>query len=56
LEGRLNVSLKWVAGGLTVKELSVIGVARISVGPQLMMKTEGAIKEEADRIQGRAGA
>jgi 2-methylisocitrate lyase-like PEP mutase family enzyme len=51
LDGKLNVSLKWVAPGLTIKELSEIGVARISVGPQLMMKAEGAIKEEAARIQ-----
>lgn len=33
-KGRLNVSLKW-SGGLTVKELSQIGVARISVGPTI---------------------
>jgi len=30
----LNVALKW-SGGLTVPELSDIGVARISVGPTL---------------------
>lgn len=51
LEGKLNVSLRWVAPGLTIKELSEIGVARISVGPQLMLKTEDMIKEEAARIQ-----
>ncbi|KAF2796254.1 PEP phosphonomutase-like protein [Melanomma pulvis-pyrius CBS 109.77] len=51
LGGRLNVSLKRIVpGGLTVKELREIGVARISVGPQLMLRTQGAVAEEARRV------
>jgi 2-methylisocitrate lyase-like PEP mutase family enzyme len=51
LGGRLNVILvRMKPGGLTVKELSEIGVARISVGPQLMKMTAGAVGEEASRI------
>lgn len=54
LGGRLNVSLvRIVPGGLTVKELKEIGgsgVARISVGPQLMMRSVGAVTEEAGKI------
>lgn len=33
--GQLNVSVKLAKGGLTVKDLAGIGVARCSVGPQL---------------------
>lgn len=52
LGGRLNVVLIRIApGGLTVKELSEIGVARISVGPQLMLRTSPAVAEEAAKIQ-----
>lgn len=51
LNGRLNVSLmRLKPGGLTIKELSGIGVARISVGPQLMLKTMETVGEEAVRI------
>ncbi|KAF2873719.1 PEP phosphonomutase-like protein [Massariosphaeria phaeospora] len=51
LGGRLNVILlRAVPGGLTVKELSEIGVARISVGPQLMLKTAKGVEEEARSI------
>ncbi|KAL1597819.1 hypothetical protein SLS60_008306 [Paraconiothyrium brasiliense] len=54
LGGRLNVSLvRVVPGGLTVDELREIGgvgVARISVGPQLMMRSVGAVAEEAGKI------
>ncbi|KAF1955789.1 PEP phosphonomutase-like protein [Byssothecium circinans] len=51
LDGRLNVSMVRVRpGGLNVKELSEIGVSRISVGPQLMMRTVGSIAEEAKRM------
>lgn len=51
LGGRLNVSLiRIVPGGLTVQELSKIGVARISVGPQIMMRTVGAVAEEARKV------
>ncbi|PVI03506.1 PEP phosphonomutase-like protein [Periconia macrospinosa] len=51
LGGRLNVSMARVrTGGLGVQELRDIGVARISVGPQLMMRTIGAVAEEAEKI------
>ncbi|KAH7398301.1 PEP phosphonomutase-like protein [Pyrenochaeta sp. MPI-SDFR-AT-0127] len=54
LDGKLNVILiRLVPGGLSVKELSEIGgtgVARISVGPQLMLRTAGLIGEEASKI------
>jgi 2-methylisocitrate lyase-like PEP mutase family enzyme len=51
LGGRLNVILvRVMPGGLTVKELSDIGVARISVGPQLMLRTVAAVAEEAKKI------
>ncbi|OAL54330.1 PEP phosphonomutase-like protein [Pyrenochaeta sp. DS3sAY3a] len=51
LNGKLNVILvRVVPGGLSIKELGEIGVARISVGPQLMLKTAGLVGEEASRI------
>ncbi|KAF1994775.1 PEP phosphonomutase-like protein [Amniculicola lignicola CBS 123094] len=49
--GRLNVSLvKIRPGGLTVKELSDIGVARMSIGPQLMLKSQAFVAQEAEKI------
>jgi 2-methylisocitrate lyase-like PEP mutase family enzyme len=51
LEGKLNVILvRMKPGGLSVDELRKIGVARISVGPQLMMRTAGRVGEEATSI------
>ncbi|KAH7069032.1 PEP phosphonomutase-like protein [Paraphoma chrysanthemicola] len=51
LGGKLNVILVRMRGdGLSVEELRKIGVARISVGPQLMMRTVGAVGEEARKI------
>ncbi|KAH7130477.1 PEP phosphonomutase-like protein [Dendryphion nanum] len=51
LGGRLNVILIRIRpGGLTVKELSDIGVARISIGPQLMHRSVPAVAEEARKI------
>ncbi|KAJ4352355.1 uncharacterized protein N0V89_007703 [Didymosphaeria variabile] len=54
LGGRLNVSLvRMRPGGLNVEELKEVGgvgVARISVGPQLMMRSVGAVAEEAGKI------
>lgn len=51
LEGRLNVLLvRMKSGGLSVEQLKQIGVARISVGPQLMLRTIGAVGEEARAI------
>jgi 2-methylisocitrate lyase-like PEP mutase family enzyme len=53
-EGRLNVSLLIDGvrgkGGLTVKELSKLGVARISVGPQLQLAAMKKLKEEAEKL------
>lgn len=51
LGGRLNVSLvRMRPGGLSIKELSEIGVARISLGPQIMMRTVGSVAKEAESI------
>ncbi|KAF3003534.1 hypothetical protein E8E13_005660 [Curvularia kusanoi] len=51
LDGRLNVILiHGREGGLTVKEIAELGVARISVGPALMRWSVEALKGEASRI------
>lgn len=58
LGGKLNVILIRMDGegkpaeGLSVQELSEIGVSRISVGPQLMKWTAKKMGEEASRILG----
>jgi 2-methylisocitrate lyase-like PEP mutase family enzyme len=50
-DGRLNVILdRTREGGLTIKELEDIGVARISVGPQLMRQTAALLASEAQKI------
>ncbi|PWN86820.1 Phosphoenolpyruvate/pyruvate domain-containing protein [Acaromyces ingoldii] len=50
LDGRLNLSLK--PGGLTLGELSDIGIARASLGPQLLFKQrEGGEKLVASSVQ-----
>jgi 2-methylisocitrate lyase-like PEP mutase family enzyme len=46
--GRLNVIPK--AGGLTIKELAAIGVARASVGPTLQIQAMAAYKSGAERL------
>lgn len=49
--GKLNVSFKPKAdGGLSVSELSEIGVARISVGPRILFGVQKAIEAEAKAI------
>jgi 2-methylisocitrate lyase-like PEP mutase family enzyme len=48
--GRLNVSLKMSADGLTIKELAEIGVARISVGPALQFVAMKAFQSEAEKL------
>lgn len=49
--GRLNVSLKRKGlGGVSVRELGEVGVARISVGPGLMRKVVEKVAEEAEKI------
>jgi len=51
LDGRLSVILvRVLPGGLSVADLKKIGVARISIGPQLMMRTVGAVSEEAGKV------
>lgn len=48
--GRLNVSLKMGADGLTIKELAKIGVARISIGPALQFVVMKAFQSEAEKL------
>jgi len=48
-DGRLNVSLKW-SGGLTVAELSKIGVARISVGPAIQFFAMAEFAKKAEEL------
>jgi 2-methylisocitrate lyase-like PEP mutase family enzyme len=48
--GRLNVSMKLSAEGLTVKELAEIGVARISIGPALQFAAMAKFKQDAEKI------
>lgn len=47
--GRLNVG--WQRNGSTVGDYKKLGVARVSLGPQLMLFGADAIKKEAARIQ-----
>jgi 2-methylisocitrate lyase-like PEP mutase family enzyme len=49
-DGRLNVSMRLASGNLTVKDLADIGVARISIGPQLTLKAMGYYGAEAEKI------
>lgn len=48
-DGRLNVSMK-LSNGLNVKELSAIGVSRISVGPALQFAAMEKIKDVAKSL------
>lgn len=51
LDGRLNVILvRSKVGGLSVKEIGELGVARISIGPALMAWSAAQIGKEAGRI------
>ncbi|KAF1846706.1 PEP phosphonomutase-like protein [Cucurbitaria berberidis CBS 394.84] len=51
LEGKLNVILvRMKPDGLSVKELAEMGVARVSVGPQLMLMTAGSVGDAAAKI------
>lgn len=52
-DGRLALSLK-LASGPTVKELAEIGVARISVGPQLQVTAMNHLGQEAERFLSQA--
>jgi 2-methylisocitrate lyase-like PEP mutase family enzyme len=48
--GKLNVSLKTDPGNLTVKDLSKIGVARLSIGPTLQFLAMKTYADEAEKI------
>lgn len=50
--GKLAVLLSSAEDGLSVEELAVIGVARISIGPSLMIMATKALKAGAARILG----
>jgi len=49
-DGRLSVMLKMNSNGLTVSQLKDIGVARISVGPQIQIMAMAAFAKEAEKI------
>ena len=49
-DGKLNVGLKLAPGNLTVKELGELGVARISLGPELQFAAMKALKDEAEKV------
>ncbi|KAL4890099.1 phosphoenolpyruvate phosphomutase-domain-containing protein [Aspergillus ambiguus] len=49
-EGRLNVKLVPRDGFLSVPDLKALGVARISLGPELWRAAMGALKEKAEMI------
>jgi 2-methylisocitrate lyase-like PEP mutase family enzyme len=48
--GRLNVAMKMSPDGLNVKQLGEIGVARISVGPQIQFLAMDRYAEAARGI------
>jgi 2-methylisocitrate lyase-like PEP mutase family enzyme len=48
--GKLNFGLRISPGHLTVKELADIGVARLSIGPQLQLIGMKAIADEAEKL------
>lgn len=49
-DGKLNVSMKLNPDGLNVAQLRDIGVARISVGPQIQFKAMETFAKEAEKI------
>lgn len=53
-DGRLNVSLKWGNGGLTVAQLAELGVARISVGPTLSFFAMAEYEKKARELLDQA--
>jgi 2-methylisocitrate lyase-like PEP mutase family enzyme len=50
--GRLNVSMRLAPDALNTKQLSEIGVARISIGPALQFKAMETYAKEAEKILG----
>lgn len=53
-DGMVNVHLGLRSGDLTVKELKEIGVARISLGPELYWAAMKAFSDVADKLLGEA--
>jgi 2-methylisocitrate lyase-like PEP mutase family enzyme len=49
-DGRLKVGLNMSPGGLTVAELSKIGVARIRVGPAIQFMAMDTFAREAEKL------
>lgn len=49
-DGRLNILLSGKPDGLTIPQLRDLGVARISVGPTLMVKAMKTLTEEAEKL------
>jgi 2-methylisocitrate lyase-like PEP mutase family enzyme len=49
-EGKLNVSMRLTEGSLTLQELKDIGVARISIGPQLQPIAVEAFAKAAEKV------
>lgn len=54
-DGRLSVSCRMAPGNLSVKEIAQRGVNRISIGPQLFLAAQEAVKREAEKLLGEAG-
>jgi 2-methylisocitrate lyase-like PEP mutase family enzyme len=55
LNGMVNVKMNLRPGFLTVKELSEIGVARISVGPEMFHKAMAGFKEALEVVSKKEG-
>jgi 2-methylisocitrate lyase-like PEP mutase family enzyme len=49
-DGRVNAPLRIAEGHRTVKEWSELGVARLSIGPQLQIISMKKLSDEADRL------
>jgi 2-methylisocitrate lyase-like PEP mutase family enzyme len=54
-DGRLNVKMNLQEGYLTPREIKEIGVARISLGPELYRAAMTAFKEKADAVLAYCG-
>jgi 2-methylisocitrate lyase-like PEP mutase family enzyme len=52
LDGRVNVKMNLREGFLNVNEIKALGVARVSVGPELWKAAMDAFKEKAQEILG----
>ena len=54
-DGRLNVSMILSPEGLNVGQIAKLGVARISVGPQIQFMAMDTFAKEAEKILARVG-